>query len=126
VADGIGTDPKVLWTSWQNYPKVTIDGEEYARVGDRLYSRHAVDRLQPSGMRYSTRPGPHEGGSTGGMPQIVQAGGDYGRSVSPNFVEDVIQRTPGVVQENGNILHDGGGLQVVLSPEGRVITVMTN
>jgi hypothetical protein len=88
----------------------------------------AVDRMQPSGMRYSSRPGPDEGGSTGGMPQIFQVGGsyDYGRSVSPNFVEDVIGNTAGDPQENGNYMHDGGGLQVILSPEGRVVTVMTN
>jgi hypothetical protein len=103
-----------------------VDGQEYARIGSRLYSKHAVDRLQPSGMRYSPRPGPHKGGSTGGMPQIVHAGGDYGRSVSSNFVEDVIQRTHGVRQETGNFLHDGGGLQVIVSPKGRVVTVMTN
>lgn len=76
-------------------------------------------------MRYSARPGPDEGGRTGGMPQIFQSGGDYGRSVSPNFVEDVISRTRGVRQENGNFLHDGGGLSVVLSPRGRVVTVLT-
>ncbi|MEI8408259.1 MULTISPECIES: RHS repeat-associated core domain-containing protein [unclassified Kribbella] len=117
---------RVLWTSSQNYPKVVADGQEYARIGSRLYSRHAVDRMQPSGLRYSAKPGPGEGGRTGGVPQIVQAGGDYGRSVSPNFVEDAIRRTPGVVQENGNIIHNAGGLQVILSPEGRVVTVMTN
>jgi len=116
---------KLLWTSWQNYPKVEAGGQTYAKIGDRLYSKHAVDRMQPSGLRYSPRPGPTEGGSTGGMPQIFQAGGDYGRSVSPNFIEDVIAGTRGVPQENGNILYDGGGLQVILSPEGRVVTVMT-
>ena len=52
--------------------------------------------MQPSGLRFSPKPGPGEGGKTGGMPQ-----------------------------ENGNFLHDGGGLQVILSPEGRVVTVMT-
>jgi hypothetical protein len=60
------------------------------------------------------------------MPQIFQAGGDYGRSVSPNFVEDVISRMPRVPQPNGNLFHDGGGLQVIVSPEGRVVTVMTS
>lgn len=84
--------------------------------------------MQPSGMRYSPRPGPYEGRLTGGMPQIFQAGGgyDYGRSVSPNYVEQVIEDTAGVLQENGNYMYDGGGLQVILSPEGRVVTVMTN
>ena len=44
---------------------------------------------------------------------------DYGRSVCPDYVEDVIGRTRGATQENGNILHNGGGVSVVLSPEGR-------
>lgn len=121
----VSTGEKLLWTSWKSYPKVVADGQQYAKIGGRLYSKHAVDRLQPSGLRYSPRPGPGEGGSTGGMPQIYQAGGDYGRSVSPSYVEDVIRRTEGITQDNGNILHDGGGLEVILSKEGRVVTVMT-
>lgn len=36
---------RLLWTSWSNYPKVVFDGQEYARIGSRLYSRHAVDRM---------------------------------------------------------------------------------
>jgi hypothetical protein len=81
-----------------------VDGQEYAQVGERLYSKYAVYRMQPIGLRYSARP------------QIFQPGGDYGRGVSPNYVEDVISRTKNVVQENGNILRDGGGLSVVASP----------
>jgi RHS repeat-associated protein len=123
---GTRASDRVPWTSWENYPKVRVDGQEFAQIGKRLYSQHAVDRMQPSGMRYSPRPGPYEGGKTGGMPQLRRAGGDHGRSVSPSFVEDVISRTRGVRQENGNFMHDGGGLQVILSPEGRVVTVMTN
>lgn len=59
---------KIPWTSWQNYPKVTRGGREYAQVGDRLYTHHAVDRLQPSGLGAPA-------GATGA-----------GRSISPNFV----------------------------------------
>ncbi len=119
--------PRLPWTSWQDYPKKVVDGQEYADIGGRLYSHHAVDRMQPSGMRYSSRPGPDEGGSTGGMPQIRQTGGeyDYGRSVSPNVVEDVIERNPGIPQENGNFRHEGGDVSVILSPEDRVVTIMT-
>ncbi|MGH7489627.1 MAG: hypothetical protein ACREMY_29100, partial [bacterium] len=94
--------------------------------------RHAVDRLQPSGMRYSSsspdirsmmgdRPYVHR-------PQIYQSGGgyDYGRSVAPQYVEEVIQNSPGVPQLNGNISHQLGTLQVITSPEGRVVTVITH
>lgn len=109
---------KVMWGSWSDYPKVTANGQEYAQVGDRLYSRHAVDRMQPSGKRYS------------GDSQIVQAGGagktnDYGRSVSPNYVEDVIQNTKPVVQENGNLSYTSGSLQVITNPQGAVVTIIT-
>ncbi len=66
-----------------------------------------MDRLQPSGLRYSPNPGPYEGGRIGGTPAISQAGGDYGRSVPPRFVEDVIKSTKGTVGKYGNLLHEG-------------------
>ncbi|MFY1634563.1 RHS repeat-associated core domain-containing protein [Solwaraspora sp. WMMB335] len=117
-----------LWTTWAEYPKVFVDRQQYARIGGRLYTRHAVDRMQPSGLRYSGRPGPDEGGLTGGMPQIRQAGGDYdyGRGVSPNWVEYVIRSTRGTLQDNGNFSHVLGTLQVIVSPKGRVVTVITH
>ena len=62
------------------------------------------------------------------MPQIRQAGGgyDYGRGVAPQFVEDAIQRSLGVPQPNGNFSHMSGSLEVILSPEGRVVTIITH
>jgi hypothetical protein len=112
---------KIFWGSWNDYRKVVVGGEEYAVVGDRLYTRHAVDRMQPSGMRYSSS-------GTGGYPQIRQTGGqyDYGRSVAPQYVEDAIASSSGVRQPNGNISHTSGSLQVILSPEGRVVTIITH
>ncbi len=53
-------------------------GREYAQVGDRLYTQHAVDRLQPSGP----------GAPAGAM--------GAGRSISPNFVEEVLTSSRGV------------------------------
>lgn len=51
--------------------KVTANGQEYAQVGNRLYTRHAVERMQPSGNRY------------GGDSYIIQAGNkDYGDTES--------------------------------------------
>ncbi|GAA3817853.1 RHS repeat-associated core domain-containing protein [Sphaerisporangium flaviroseum] len=119
---------KIPWDTWQNYPKVTRNGREYANVGGRLYTRHAVDRMQLSGMRYSPRPRPKEGGKSSRMPQIRQAGGayDYGRSVAPQYVEDAIRSTIGLRQENGNISHWAGSLQVILNEEAVVITVITH
>ncbi|MEU6786915.1 RHS repeat-associated core domain-containing protein [Nonomuraea angiospora] len=119
--------PKVPWNTWQSYPKVSRGGQEYANVGGRLYSRHAVDRMQPSGMRFSPRPGPDEEGSTGGKPQIHQAGGkyDFGRSVSPAYVEDVLGSTIGIRQSNGNISFVSGSLQVITNDQAAVVTVIT-
>ncbi len=113
IEDELERMRRIPWGTWQDYPKVTINGQEYAKVGDRLYSRHAVDRMQPSGMRYSGR----GTDSNGGMPQIRQTGGnyDYGRSVAPQYVEDVIASTSGVEQPNGNFSHTSGSLEVILS-----------
>ena len=102
---------KIFWGSWDNYSKVTVNGQEYAQVGDRLYSRHAVDRMQPSGNRYGS--------------SITQAGGDYGRSVAPQYVEDVINSMKPVLQENGNLSYTSGSLQVITNQLGAVVTIIT-
>jgi len=48
-----------------------------------------------------------------------------GRSISPNFVEDIIQNTKPIKQSNGNWSYRSGNLQVILSPDKkRVITVV--
>ncbi|WP_425412422.1 RHS repeat-associated core domain-containing protein [Micromonospora mirobrigensis] len=128
-AGGASGSSNPIWTSWNNYPKmVGPNGQEYALIGGRLYSRHAVDRMQPSWLRFSGKPGPDEGGLTGGMPQLRQTGGsyDYGRGVSPTWVEYVIRNSPGTPQGNGNLSHVLGTLQVIVTPEGRVVTVITH
>jgi hypothetical protein len=82
--------------------------------------------MQPSGLRYSTRAA---GENTGGYPQIQQIGRngpEAGRSVSPNVVEDVIANSIGVPQANGNVSHQLGDVQVILTPEGRVATIITH
>ena len=98
---------KLPWRPWGEYEKVTVGGREYAKIGDRLYTRHAVDRLQPSGL----------GTPAGGRP-------DAGRSISPTFVEDVIQN--GATQSqvaNGveRTIHTLGTVQVVTEQGGRVV-----
>ncbi|GAB6086705.1 hypothetical protein [Alkaliphilus crotonatoxidans] len=88
-----------------------MNDEEYAKVGDRLYSKHAVDRMQPSGNRYGS--------------QITLAGGDYGRSVAPQYVEDVLNSTAPIIQSNGNLSYTSGSLRVITNPEGAVVTIIT-
>ncbi|MEW4415260.1 hypothetical protein [Clostridium sp. AN503] len=52
--EGQSSSQKIPWGDWSDYEHVTKDGQTYAKVGDRLYSRHAVERMQPSGNRYGS------------------------------------------------------------------------
>jgi RHS repeat-associated protein len=127
---------KVPWTSWNDYPKVLATNsstgltEEYAEIGGRLYSSHAVERMQPSYMRYSTY-----GGGDGSMPQIMgrpnpwplqegQSPYEYGRGVPPVFVEQVIRNGNQVLQETLNYSTTLGSLQIITTQKGVVITVI--
>ncbi|MCX7572396.1 polymorphic toxin-type HINT domain-containing protein [Tumebacillus sp. DT12] len=111
-----------FWGSWDDYAKVEVNSQQYAQVGDRLYSRHAVDRMQPSGMRYS---GNAVGGKVGAS-RIVSVGQiDYGRGVAPRYVEEVISSTKPVVQGNGNLSYTSGSLQVITNAQGSVVTIIT-
>jgi hypothetical protein len=98
--------PGGLWTSWQNYPKVTLDGTEYAQIGDRLYARHTVDRMQPNGL---------------GTPAGAKG---PGRSISLNFVEDVLNNTQGVPAKEGRMSYTSGSVQVI-TENGIVVAVIT-
>ena len=105
---------KIPWDSWQNYEKVTANGQEYAKVGNRLYSKHAVDRMQPSGKRFTVGDA------------IVQAGGVSGRSVAPQFVEDVIKSVEPVFQPaTGIYVYTSGTVKIVTNEYGYVVTIMT-
>ncbi|WP_163392573.1 hypothetical protein [Enterovibrio norvegicus] len=131
---------RLLWGSWSDYPKQIVDTpngpQEFAVVGERLYSQHAVARMQPSGQRYTSGP-PAEGTApplTGNLQPYVNSPGIQtfdgnqnirGRSISPSFVEDIIQNTKALKQSNGNWNYRSGNLQVILSPDKkRVITVL--
>ena len=100
------TAGKIPWNSYADYAKVTQGGREYAQVGDRLYTQHAVDRMQPSGL---------------GAPAGAT---DAGRSISPNFVEDVIQSgTPSqsVVDGVTRTIYSAGTVQVVTENGGQIV-----
>lgn len=103
------TASKLPWTSWQGYTKVTEAGREYAQIGDRLWSRHAVDRMQP--------------GALGAPAGQIGAG----RSISPNFVEDVIRTgTPSEVMVKGvpRTIYTSGSVQVVTEQGGRIVVTV--
>ena len=80
--------------------------------------------MQPSRRRHSFA------SNTGNpsKPEIYLAGehGDFGRSVSPTFVEDVISNTKPIVQENGNLSHTSGSLQIITNTKGNVVTIITH
>jgi hypothetical protein len=141
AGNGGGGGERLLWGSWNDYPHVTRTGpngpQEYAVIGDRLYSQHAVARMQPSGQRYPSGP-PVEGqpnlvGRDQTPRYINQPGINNwdgtqnirGRSISPNYVEDVIQSSTPVPQPNGNLSYTSGDVEVITSNEGRVVTIIT-
>ena len=102
------------WDSWQNYEKVTENGRQYAKVGDRLYTRHAVNRMQPSGNRFG--------------PNIYQGinGKDYGRSISPKYIESIIDSSIPIYQPStGNYEYISGTVKVITNAQGYVVTIMT-
>lgn len=57
-AGSAANESRAFWGSWDDYPKIIRNGpngpQEYAQIGDRLYSQHVVARMQPSGQRYSS------------------------------------------------------------------------
>jgi len=100
---------KPLWGSWNDYSKVSHGGREYAQVGDRLYSHHAVDRMQPSGL-----------GAPAGA-------GSAGRSIAPAFVDDVIQKgttTTKMVDGVERTIHTSGSVQVVTEQGGKIVVTI--
>ena len=106
AAKGAGAGEKLFWGTWNDYPKVTQGGRSYAQVGDRLYTHHAVDRMQTSGL-----------GAPAGA-------GSPGRSISPNFIEDVIQTgnqravtVDGVPRQ----VFTSGSVEVVTEQGGRIV-----
>jgi RHS repeat-associated protein len=94
-----------LWGFWSDYEKVAVGGGEYAKIGERLYTRHAVDRMIPSGF------------------------GSGGRSVSPNLVEAAIQSgtaTNSVVNGVLRTTYTSGTVSVVTEQSSKiVVTVIT-
>ncbi|MFB5763635.1 RHS repeat-associated core domain-containing protein, partial [Paenibacillus medicaginis] len=113
---------KLFWGKWSDYDKVNIEGKTFSIVGNRLYTRHAVDRMQPSGMKYTSETA---GGKVGASRIISSESWDFGRSVSPQYVEDVIRSSKPIAQLNGTILYKSGSVEVYTNQAGAVITIIT-
>lgn len=109
------------WGFWKDYTKVTVNGREYARIGERLYTEHAVERFLPSGRR-----------TIANVPVAHQEGGGHmfhekARSIPPGFVEEAINGgAKTYIIEKGELrtIHTLGDLEVVTTrDESIVITV---
>ena len=101
---------RALWGSWSDYPKVTVGGREYADINGTLYTQHAVERMAPSGLGNA-------------------AGGVSGRSISPNFVQDVLENPDTVTPVKGpngepRLSYVSGSVQVI-TENGIVVTIIT-
>ncbi len=49
----------------------------------------------------------------------------HGRSIAPQFVEDVINSVEPIQQENGVMVYISGSVKVVVNDQGAVITIVT-
>jgi filamentous hemagglutinin len=100
---------RTLWGSWNDYPKVKIEGKTYAQVGDRLYTEHAVNRMQPSGL----------GAPAGEL--------SPGRNISPDIVNEVIssgQPTYAVVDGVSRTVYWSGNVGVVTENDGNLVVTI--
>jgi filamentous hemagglutinin len=105
------------WGFWADYPKVTVQGKEYAEIGSRLFTRHAVARTLPSGRRTIAREVARDEG--GGY-----AFDEAARSISPNNIEYVILNgDKKLVIEKGELrtLHTAGDVRVVTTRDDRIV-----
>jgi hypothetical protein len=118
---GASSGDRLLWGSWKDYPKVTVEGREYAQIGDRLYTEHAVNRTQPSGSRYVGGDGELGNGQ-------IYSSRDAGRSISPSLVDDVIQNGTKTIVTTPNgvtrTVHTSGTVQVVTEQNGRLVVTV--
>jgi hypothetical protein len=89
-------------------------------VGNRLFTRHAVDYFQPSGRR-----------SVGNVPTAHGEGGgclSQGRSIAPFFVEYVIiNGTQEIEVREGHVrtVHRLGDLEVVTEQDAEIVVTIS-
>jgi hypothetical protein len=111
------------WGFWKDYPKVRLDGREYAQIGTRLYTEHAVQAFLPSGRRTVTHV-PRASGEGGGYSYYENA-----RSIPPTYVEATIRRgTKVFVTVEGELrtVHTLGTIMVVTTRDDRIVITVGN
>lgn len=108
------------WGYWKDYPKVRIGTREYAKIGNRLYTEHAVEYFQPSGRR-----------TIGNVPVAQGEGGgalSKGRGIPPSYVELAILSGVTRQQFAGGALrtiHTLGDLEVVTENNGSIVVTIS-
>jgi hypothetical protein len=108
----------LFWGFWINYPKAWHNGKEYAVIGNRFYTKHAVTCFLPSGRR-----------TIAGFPRADQEGGGYAfdpkaRSLSPENMEYVIVHgSKRLTVENGEprTVHSSGDVEVVTTRDEKIV-----
>ena len=105
---------KLPWTTWKEYPKITLNGTEYAKIGERLYTKHAVNYMRPSGW-----------GALAGEMFNKEGVPIPGRSLAPGFVEEVIKhgKFRETVMPNGvkRRIYSTGTSEIVTEQEGKIV-----
>jgi filamentous hemagglutinin len=89
------------------------EGKEYAKIGDRLYTEHAVSRMLPSSLgRYAS----------------VTAHTKEGMSISPTFIEHVIKNgvQKKVTLSSGveRIIYSSGSIKVYTEQGGKIVVTV--
>ena len=121
---------KIFWGKWDDYDKVTVNGREYAKIGDYNYTQHAVDEfMNPSIETNQTlRINP----DTGKHSYV-----EHSRGVPPSYVNWVL--TEGVElgttkisaeyvdQATGALRRkfSSGTLEVIVEGDNLVVTIIT-
>jgi len=111
-------ESKLWWGFWKDYPKLKLNGREYAQIGARLYTEHAVERFLPSGRRTIANVPVAEGEGGGHMFH------EKARSIAPAFVEETIQhgsRQYIAVKGEARTIHTLGDLEVVTTRDDHIV-----
>jgi hypothetical protein len=111
---------ELWWGYWRDYPKVKIGDTDYAKIGDRLYTKHAVDYFLPSGSWLTIQ----------NVPTSRKEGGRRtdGRSIPPRFVEDAIQAGKTRIQMVKGVertVYMYGDLEIVTEDHAKIVVTIS-
>lgn len=131
IADSAKKVSKIPWLKWSEYPKVSMNGKEYAKIGDFYYTEHAVSGfLNPSiqtnyirQQQFSYLQGAWKGLT------------EHSRGVPPSYVnyiltEGVENGTTKIAKEAGEGLnryrYTSGTVDVIVEDVNKIVTIITH